>query len=95
MFRCIATQSIVTHHEPVMIYMPLTHTEFKEGIGMLYLQQSLDSSVGRAEDCKGKNADILRSLVQIRSEGDFFLTPARMISVFLNVKISLEKVRRI
>ena len=28
-FRCIATQSIVTHHEPVMIYMTLKHAEFK------------------------------------------------------------------
>ena len=39
---------------------------------MPFIQQSLDSSVGRAEDCKGKIADILRSLVQIRFEGDFF-----------------------
>ena len=35
------------------------------------LRDSFDSSVGRAEDCSGQNV-ILRSLVRIRLEGDFF-----------------------
>ena len=34
-------------------------------------RDSFDSSVGRAEDCSGQNV-ILRSLVRIRLEGDFF-----------------------
>ena len=40
--------------------------------GLLLLQQTqstLDSSVGRAEDCRWINAGILRSLVQIRLKG--------------------------
>jgi hypothetical protein len=34
--------------------------------------QTLDSSVGRAEDCRGNIAEILRSLVRLRFEGFFF-----------------------
>ena len=34
-------------------------------------RDSFDSSVGRAEDCSGQYV-ILRSLVRIRLEGDFF-----------------------
>ena len=42
---------------------------------------SLDSSVGRAEDCSWQSqADILRSLVRIRLEGYFFLTVHQLIS---------------
>ena len=41
---------------------------------MRFTYQSLDSSVGRAGDCRGNSADISRSLVQIRFEGDFFFS---------------------
>ena len=37
----------------------------------LLLQSSFDSSVGRAEDCSADEV-ILRSLVRIRLEGEFF-----------------------
>ena len=38
---------------------------------LLFFRDSFDSSVGRAEDCSDQNV-ILRSLVRIRLEGDFF-----------------------
>ena len=40
----------------------------------LTFRDSFDSSVGRAEDCSGQNV-ILRSLVRIRLEGNFFFFP--------------------
>ena len=50
-------------------------------------RDSFDSSVGRAEDCSGQNV-ILRSLVRIRLEGDFFFFP--MIFFFFVYKIALN-----
>ena len=50
------------------------------------LHATFDSSVGRAEDCRSKTADILRSLVQIRLEGlifrVFLLGEAKLICCF-------------
>ena len=51
------------------------YSTFKIGFEMRSTYQSLDSSVGRAGDCRGNSADISRSLVQIRFEGDFFSPP--------------------
>jgi hypothetical protein len=47
--------------------------EYKYSFDEVILKVSLDSSVGRAEDCRGIIAEILRSLVRLRFEGDFFL----------------------
>ena len=70
---CYASKHVVPSFLNVTLIRSLNFaTYFIKGIGIEVVYQSLDSSVGRAEDCKGKSADILRSLVQIRSEGEFF-----------------------
>ena len=66
------------------------HTSFIAGwhaiqkqIPYFWHHPTLDSSVGRAEDCRWFTiADILRSLVQIRLEGHFFLFSGYEMDIF-------------
>ena len=83
----------LTHPLPLIWYNCYLFHLILSVVFNISFQQTLDSSVGRAEDCRWfQIADILRSLVQIRLEGFFCYIGPENFRPFFYAGISQKKV---
>ena len=88
--RCNGSRSNTLH--PVHLTLKSFVNCVQNRFLFTFKQLSLDSSVGRAEDCRGTNADILRALVRIRFEGCFLPIQSNLDLVTVNLVTILDLV---